>query len=508
MSMIRKENQKGYTFYYDESEHSRKINQKTIQSGNYSNNFISVIIGYANERKNDIEQSFNNFKDKYQSRLVDNEFKSTSIKLKNGFASISKHNISFLNDFLDLINEDILLYFCVLNKIEYVTNQIFKDYENNLLIDMDKARYSISKSVSLYKPQNVIEAIYNDGDIVGELKNFFKERIKANNSNIILKEKENSMFNALIAILDDCNKDFKIDWEYIISFDGFKKYINENGIKKYQLILDKEGNINKDSKTLVAARKTNIKNVIEDDSKNHIGIQLADMLAGIISKFIKILEEDLMYKNIKEATSKKLLSKEWFNINNNQLVLYKKMYKIIIKLNNSWYKSYSGIYSDNLVQFLSLLDYFNRYENFEDYKRIELEIHPEYYNSLTVSNLEENFFTMSSKLPITSITEENGIYYNKRGAICYLDWTKHDFLEIPNTESGKVYNVLSVGFFGKMEQANITVEDNSQVKCYLLPLELLNWAINCVSFSNSGINVFPSQVKFGVINNQYYVEII
>ncbi|MEC2326359.1 DUF3800 domain-containing protein [Lederbergia lenta] len=343
---------------------------------------------------------------------------------------------------------------------------------------------------------------------MGELKKFFQERIKVNNSNIILKEKENSMFNDLVVILDDCNKDFKIDWEYTISFDGFKKYIDENGIKKYQLILDKEGNKNEDSKTLVAARKMNIKNVIEDDSQNHIGIQIADMLAGIISKFIKMLEEDLAYKNIKEATSKKLLSKEWFSINSNQFVLYKKMYKIITQMNNSWFKSYSGIYADNLVQFLSLLNYFNRYESFQDYRETSLERHPEFYNTLVITTLEDYFSTMSFKLPINPITENDGIFYNQRGAKCYIDWTKHDFLEIPSTESGRIYNVLSVGFFGKMEQPNITVEDNNQVECYLLPLELLNWTIDCVGFSSIGSNVFPSQVKFGVINNQYYAEII
>ncbi len=502
------EGYKAYIFYYDESEHSRKINQKTIQAGNYSNNFVSVIIGYANERKDDIEQEVNNFKDKYQSRLVNNEFKSTSIKLKYGFASINKHNISFLNDLLDLIDEDILLYFSVLNKIEYVTNQIFVDYKNSLLIDMDKLRYSISKSVSLYKPQNVIDAIYNEGDIVGELKKFFQERIKANNSNIILKEKENNTFNDLIVVLDDCNKDFKVDWEYTISFDGFKKFLDENGIKKYHLILDKEGNKNEDSKTLVAARKINIQNVSEDDSQNHIGIQIADMLAGIISKFIKMLDEDLAYKNIKEATTKKLLPKNWFSINSDQFVLYKKMYKIILKTNNYWFKSYSGIYADNLVQFLSLLNYFDRYENFQDYRETSLERHPELYNTLVTTTLKDYFVTMSFNLPINLKTGNDATYYNQRGAKCYLDWTKHDFLKIPITESGRIYNVLSVGFFGKMEQPHITVEDNNQVECYLLPLELLNWTIYCVSLSRKGSNVFPSQVKFGVINNQYYAEIL
>lgn len=508
MNITGNANQKGYTFYYDESEHSRKINQKTIQAGNYSNNFISVIIGYANGRKSDIEQEFNNFKNKYQSRLVNNELKSTSIKLKYGFAAINKHNISFLNDFLDLIDEDILLYFSVLNKIEYITNQIFGNYENSLLIDMDKLRYSISKSVSLYKPQNLIEAIYNDGDIVGELKKFFQERINANNSNIALKEKENSIFNDIVVILNDCNKDFKIDWEYTISFDGFKKYADENGIKDYQLILDKEGNKNEDSKTLVAARKMNIKNVIEDDSKNHIGIQIADMIAGIISKFIKMLEEDLAYKNIKDATSKKLLPKEWFDINSNQFVLYIKMYKIIIQMNNSWFKSYSGIYADNLIQFITLLNYFNSYENYQDYREISLEMHPELYNNLAITTLKDYFSTLSFKLPIYPITENEGIYYNQRGAKCYLDWTKHNFLEISNAESEKIYNVLSVGFFGNMKQPNVTIENNNQIECYLLPLELLNWAISCVSLSNMGSNLFPSQVRFGVINNKYYAELI
>lgn len=89
-----------------------------------------------------------------------------------------------------------------------------------------------------------------------------------------------------------------------------------------------------------------------------------------------------------------------------------------------------------------------------------------------------------------------------------MDWTKHDYLKIPHTELGKIYSVLSIGFFGKMKQPNITVEENNQVKCYLLPLELLNWSMDCVAIANVGGNVFPSRVQFGVINNQYYAEIM
>ena len=34
-----------YNFYYDESEHSRKINHKTITADNYYDSFITVVVG-------------------------------------------------------------------------------------------------------------------------------------------------------------------------------------------------------------------------------------------------------------------------------------------------------------------------------------------------------------------------------------------------------------------------------------------------------------------------------
>ena len=39
----------GYQFYYDETEHSRVINQTTITSSNYCDNFITVIVGWKSE---------------------------------------------------------------------------------------------------------------------------------------------------------------------------------------------------------------------------------------------------------------------------------------------------------------------------------------------------------------------------------------------------------------------------------------------------------------------------
>lgn len=35
-----------YNFYYDETEHSRKINFKTITADNYYDSFITAIVGW------------------------------------------------------------------------------------------------------------------------------------------------------------------------------------------------------------------------------------------------------------------------------------------------------------------------------------------------------------------------------------------------------------------------------------------------------------------------------
>ena len=39
-----------YEFYYDETEHSRKINYKTVSAENYYDNFVTMIVGWSSEK--------------------------------------------------------------------------------------------------------------------------------------------------------------------------------------------------------------------------------------------------------------------------------------------------------------------------------------------------------------------------------------------------------------------------------------------------------------------------
>lgn len=102
-----------YNFYYDESEHSRKINFNTVSAANYYDNFIAMIVGWPIEGE-DILQRYAAFEAKYAGRKDRNgEIKGTVLQQKQfryGFASLNKQNVQFINDFLSLFGKDIHIY--------------------------------------------------------------------------------------------------------------------------------------------------------------------------------------------------------------------------------------------------------------------------------------------------------------------------------------------------------------------------------------------------------------
>ena len=97
----------------------------------------------------------------------------------------------------------------------------------------------------------------------------------------------------------------------------------------YNLIIDKEGEKEERSKTLEAACEIGLNNSDEADSEEYPGLRIADMLAGIVSKLLKTLNDSLRYQSLDESTNKKILDTGWFCLNEVQLELYKKLYRLI-----------------------------------------------------------------------------------------------------------------------------------------------------------------------------------
>lgn len=502
---------KTYKFYYDESEHSRKINYPTVNAPNYYDNFVTVIIGWSKEKEIEVFKKYQDFENKYAGRKDKNgELKSTTLKQKQfefGAASLNKSNSQFIMDFLSIFDEDTKLYFSVASKIEYLVLQLFTDYQNSCFIDADAMKYSITKALVAYRPQNVIKCIYDSPEkFVAELKNFFRERIECNRSNISLKKRENKAFMDILYILEDISATPELQWDYHMPFDGFAKYLQEEYIKNYDLVLDKEGEQNELGRTMQAACEMGLSNITEENSQASYGLRIADMMAGIISKLLKALCDALHYHSIADGTNKKLLDAKWFQLNETQLSLYKKIYQIICEWDPAWFKSYAGIYSDDLVAFIALIGYMAHFKNTKQIVNETLEMQGEYFNNYVCQQLSAYFNRRQSKLPIDFITKTNNEYFlNQRGAKVYYDITKQPFFQI--SECSQTEMVLSVGMSNSGIPLITILEKNNPI-CYRLPEELSDWAYTVIGMANMGENLLPSQVVFSKMENRYFADIL
>ena len=500
-----------YRFFYDETSHSRKITKETVKETKFSPFFISVITGYKNQHEIVILNEHKSFEDKFKLLRHLTELKSDTLETKQfkwGFKSINKNNITLIDEYFDFfIKKNLYIYIAVINKIEYVVNQLLKDYKNSFLLDADSLRYSITKLISTYNPIAVCESMFNnDGTFIKSLIDFANEQ-REFNGNLEHKKIENKIIDELIIILSNYNKEFVIDWGYEIAFIGFKQYLKETNKSLVRLYIDKEGY----GETLLAARKVGFINAIEIDSKESQGIRISDMLAGLISKFISSIEKDLRYESLDQALSLKLLSCEWFDIDEKRFNLYRKLHHIVSNQNNAWYKTFSGNYSDAFIYFVCILNYFVSFKELNTFKSIDNITHQTNLNNFAIDQLRKRFDMMKIKLPIEFVEETNKDYYfNKKGAKTYFDFRKHNILPVfesnNNKESCSVYQVLSVGFFGNMEQPCLTIDEKEKPVCYLLPMQLLDWAIYCIGIANMDDDLFPCLVEFGIQNGRKYAE--
>lgn len=495
-----------YNFYYDESEHSRKINQKTITAANYYDNFIAVVVGWRSEYETDLHCRYTAFEEKYKYRQSKGELKSTTIRqsqLEHGFASLNNDNVSLLEDFLVLFDEGVHIYFAVISKIEYIIRQLFEDYRNSFLVDMDAMKYSIIKAVVLYQPTDIIYGFYeNTQELIGLLKKFFTAQIEKDRENEGIKEKEIGQYYQILMLLDDILTVKTIDWDYGISFDGFKRYLSERSIKNYSLVIDKEG---ENSNTAKAAEREGLTAVSEADSLTFCGIRMADMLAGLISKLMKALHSALSYRSEEEQVRKKTLGSMWFDVSEQQLSLYKRLHNVVVDLNKSWYKSFSGIYSDDLIALVALLNFMSHFESVEAIKS-DITMQGEYYNAYTCECLFDYYKRMQNKLPIIPVDSTSKDYFlNQQGAKVYFDINKQPLLEIAKDRI--VCDVLSVGCSQEMIPF-ITIVEASKSKCYRLPVELSEWVLTLIGFANMGENLFPSKVVFSKTKDRLYADIL
>ena len=496
-----------YSFYYDESAHSRVINSKTINADGFFDTFVTLIVGWDTENESELFRKYECFEKKYGYRKTKGEIKSQTIRpaqVENGFASLNEENARLLNDFLSTLDEKVRVYYSTFSKVEFLVLQVFRNYNNKPGLDMDAFKYTITKALVTYKPQKVLEALYGDPDsLVPELIAFFREIIEVDKLNTDLKRDEIKAYKQAIFLLRDVEQTISLKWDYHMPFMGFHKYLDESGINDYCLTVDQEG---REKNTLRAAIESGLTNVREGDSKECVGIRVADMIAGIIAKLMRALSIALRPNSI-GTPEKTILKSEWFKLNETQLKVYKQLYRLLVQQDNKWYKAYAGIYSDDLVTLIALLEYLNQFDTIESITN-DLEIQGENFNGFACSMLANRFDRMHDKIPFEPISckdTHDEYFTNSKGAKVYYDIQKQPDLYL--VDGTTEYEVLSVGF-GKQMIPLITIKQNGIIMCYKLPIELADWVSGLLYCSKMGLSILPSKVSFTKRDGRYYADLL
>lgn len=365
---------KNYYFYFDESFHTRTITKNSLKDTNYFNSYISTGLGTLKKKNHNILLKYKEFEDKYKEIYTTTELKSETIKQKNyiyGLASFNKNALNLYTEYFKFLNSnDILYYISVTDKLEYILSNC--TYKVPYFININAMIYSIVKIINVYKPQNIINDIMNkSNNLLIDLKDFFKTQIKSN-GNIELKKLENEAMANIISFLNSIDiTNINYNFDYLSTFQGLNKLVKELQISNISVIIDKEGS----NRIIECAKKEGFLDSKQVDSKNSLGIRMSDLFCGFISRMMRALYIATYHEPNTPYKERHLISKEWFNIKEDNFYLYKEVSKFIKKYIDVYYATYVSLYSDLFSEFIGLIYYFDRFNDYDEYKSIDIEKH-------------------------------------------------------------------------------------------------------------------------------------
>lgn len=476
-------------FYYDETEHSRSLNLKTITADEFYDGFVTAIVGWDEARESELEKKYRAFEEGYRSPQA-TELKSTALAKKQfryGFHSLAKANAHLVHDFLCLFDEDMFVYYSFSSKVEHLIYRLFDQYRSVPGINTDLMKYSLTKLVVQCRPREVVKAFYDDPEeLISKLRAFLRDRIERNRSNPELKHAETEQCQAILSILDDALPLESVEWEYYSPLVGFASYLGEHrGIDSYELCIDRE------EKTAAAARELEFGLVRQVDSKECFGIRMADMLAGIIGKLLKAIRAELTYCSKEDELKRNLFDEKWFELNDTQLGLYKQLQKVLLCYDKYWYKAYAGVYSDDFVVLIALLNYLGEFED-AGQLRESSGSHAEMLNARCCSNLELHYQRSKIKAPWEADIDKPSNRFRPRLSV---------------SDEPMVCNVVKV-VLAEDGAPMVVVRESGKDAIYVLPDELAEWASLFVHDEDLAELLFPSDVQFQIVNGRHCADIL
>lgn len=409
-----------YTFYFDESFHDPKLRvnergQFNILRKDALDNYVGVFWGCPTFESISNRKLIKKFEDRQKAQygLTDEqELKSTIISKKNfkyGIRSFNKNTMMFyqeLFELLDVLNP--VLQINMISKMEVYLRSAFKGlhYLGQGELLENSFFYTLTKFMITYHNEELLISLYNvyDHSSMTKFKKLLEydlECIIKEIKGIVRKKMELIAFQNVIYILKhsiiDELPEKEYEFQYFINFEGLCNLCEEKNIdiEFANIIIDEE------QKTYCAAQNYRFQNVRCGKSDEIIELRLADWIASFIGRMAYGLENDEgMEEDVvtdirkigeNDLASKRILSEKWFDIDIKQFELYHLLYNVLILGHMEYWTAMTMSYGDQCLTFYTLLRYFSRYDDYVKYRKIDVKLHSEYFNSACCIELERSY---------------------------------------------------------------------------------------------------------------------
>ncbi len=370
-----------------------QINEEDYMS--IENEYTKIVEEYLNSRTQLRDSLQNKGRELKGADLLKNNF-------DFGIASMNDRELDFYIDLLDLLlkyDVDNLLF--MISKMSIITSSRLQNYFYNLDLNSISPfifKYIITKFADIEASEEVIKAFLDKKVSTYYLLKLIRQDMKNivyNNKNNLRMNKQVDSYRQIIKCIDYTLKDStKLDEPNLpLSFDWEKvKWALDLWItERYSKSIEDD--------IILFLDEGIPKNIFEDlnfykinancNSKSLIGLQITDMIVVIVGKLISQLKVNTRY-DFKNPEKRVLLDKKYFEMNEKQFNLVKKLYDYILNREGK-YHFINDVYFDESVLLQTYLEYIVSYETYDNYIKFEKINHPEIHTKGYIDMSENKF---------------------------------------------------------------------------------------------------------------------
>ena len=132
-------------------------------------------------------------------------------------------------------------------------------------------------------------------------------------------------------------------------------------------------------------------NKIEEscNSRDYVGLQITDMIVVLIGKLVSQMTSDTKY-DFNKPDKRVLLNEEYFNLNEQQYNLVTELNKFLLDKKTN-YHFVNDAYFDESLSIQVYIGYIASFDNFKQYKSVDLSDHIEWYFQNFAKKSEEKY---------------------------------------------------------------------------------------------------------------------